>query len=74
MPRSKTTNEFQAGVMAGYKKPYQKYVQDNIFDMGVKTAFITECCNTIKTLSEYPEENMNQLMFFIGVLRYLKSL
>ncbi len=55
-------------------KPYQKYVTDNLIKMKGKTNFILECSNSIRDLSEFPIENLNQIIFFCGVLRYLKSL
>lgn len=55
-------------------KPYQKYAESKMIEMGGKTKFIESLCNTIKELAEYAEANLHQLVFYIGVLRYLKSL
>ncbi len=55
-------------------KPYQKYVETNIIKMNGKTNFIDECSKTITDLSIHPLDNLNQIMFFCGVLRYLKRL
>jgi len=55
-------------------KPYQKFATDKMIEMGGKTRFIEQLNETIKELAEYPSENLNQIIFYCGVLRYLKSL
>jgi hypothetical protein len=54
--------------------PYQKYAESKIIEMGGKNAVISELDKSIKELAEYPSENLNQIIFYCGVLRYLKSL
>jgi hypothetical protein len=55
-------------------KPYQKYAASKMIEMNGKSNFIKELENTIRELSEYPSDNLHQLIFFCGVLRYLKSI
>lgn len=56
------------------KRPYQLYVEKNMKRIGGKNKFIKECERVIRNLSDYPKDNIHQLIWWCGVIRYLKSI
>ncbi len=51
----------------------KRYCENNIITLGGKDKFEKELCETIKELSEYPSENLEQIIFFCKALKFIKS-